>query len=280
MSSPESKSRNSSFSKEQPAPPATLYQQDLSTWKTTTITVQSIDAGLLNGKRAWLVCLTLQFSCPHNDRFKKANIMLQFEPSEAGLASTAVVKRWAPQFLTGRRTTSSVEWAFEGSLTAGVDIPGSTINANTSLSRKESVVKEHSCSILSDTWKLPQLAEPNAVRFYIHENEQSRGGIPNRLNAVLVIQSDVACRGRATVETNGIKAMYVRGHHNPIELQVNVSYQPRFPEGVKDFSTLSTIEWQMLATPTLQMRYVLGLDSTLYFPALIPSSDNIVGSDR
>jgi hypothetical protein len=234
-----------------------VYQQDLSTWKTTTITVQSIDSGSLNGRRAWLVCLTLQFSCPHNDRFKKANIMLQFEPSGACLASTAVVKRWAPQFLTGRRTTSSVEWTFEGSVTAGVDIPGSTVNTKACLSRKESVVKEHSCSIISDTWKAPQLAEPNAVRFYIHENEQSRGGIPNRLNAVLVIQSEVACRGRATVETNGIKSMYARGHHNPIELQVDVSYQPRFPEGVKDFSKLSSAEWQMLATPTLQMRYVL-----------------------
>ncbi|KAL1596629.1 hypothetical protein SLS60_009277 [Paraconiothyrium brasiliense] len=262
MESPPWKSRNSSFSKEQPAPPATVYQQDLSTWKTTTITVQSIDSGLLNGKRAWLVCLTLQFSCPHNDRFKKANIMLQFEPTDPGLTNIAIVKRWAPQFLTGRRTTSSVEWTFEGSLTAGVDMPGSTVKAGASLSRTESTVKEHSCSILSDTWKSPQLVEPNAVRFYIHENEQSRGGIPNRLNAVLVIQSDVACRGRATVETNGIKAMYARGHHNPIELQVDASYEPRFPEAMKDFATLNTAEWQMLATPTLQM------------------SDNIVGYDR
>jgi len=50
--------------------------------------------------------------------------------------------------------------------------------------------------------------------------------------------------------------MYARGHHNPIELQVDVSYQPRFPECVKDFATLSIAEWQMLATPTLQIRYV------------------------
>lgn len=278
MQTTEWKSRNSS-SKEQPAPPATVYQQDLSTWKTTTITVQSIDSGLLNGKRAWLLCLKLQFSCPHNDRFKKANVMLQFEPSEAGLASTVVVKRWAPKCLTGRQTTSSVEWTFEGSLTAGVDIPGSTINAKASLSRKESVVKEHSCSVISDTWKSPQLAEPNAVRFYIHENEQSRGGIPNRLNAVLVIQSDVPCRGRATVETNGIKAMYVRGHHNPIELHIDGAYQPRFPESTKEFSTLSTVEWQMLATPTLQMRCVLAQVNVVCIQADLPS-DNIVGTDR
>ncbi|KAJ4299924.1 hypothetical protein N0V90_005171 [Kalmusia sp. IMI 367209] len=190
--------------------------------------------------------------------------MLQFEQSETSLADQKppVVKRWAPQFLTGRRTTSSVEWTFEGSLTAGVDIPGSALTANASLGRKETVVQEYSCSILSDTWKAPQLSEPNAVRFYIHENEQSKGGIPNRLNAVLVIQSDVACQGKATVETNGIKAMYARGHHNPIELQVDTSYQPRFPAEMKDFAMLTTAEWQMLATPSLQ------------------TSDNIVGSNH
>ena len=248
-----SKSRTTSFTKETLVPPATVYQQDINAWKTTTITVQSIDNGLFNGKHAWLICLVLQFSYPHNDRFKKANIMFQFEPTDPNSGSTAVVKRWAPQFLTGRRTTSSVEWAFEGSLTAGVDLPGTKVQASASASRTETFTIEHSCSIVSDTWAPPHLSEPNSVRFYINENEQSRGGIPNRLNAVLVVQSDSAVRGKATVETNGIKARVARGYCNPIELVMEESYRPRWPDEAKEFAILGREEWQSLATGTLGM---------------------------
>ena len=248
-----SKSRTPSFTKETLVPPATVYQQDINAWKTTTITVQSIDNGLLNGKHAWLICLALQFSCPHNDRFKKANIMFQFEPTEPHSGHTAVVKRWAPQFLTGRRTTSSVEWTFEGSLTAGVDLPGTNVRTSTSVSRKETFTKEYSCNIVSDTWAPPHLAEPNSVRFYINENEQSRGGIPNRLNAVLVVQSDTAVRGKATVETNGIKARVAKGHCNPIELVIEESYRPRWPNKAKEFAMLGKDEWQSLATGALRL---------------------------
>lgn len=251
MESPESKSRSSPFSKEVSLPPATVYQQDINAWKTTTVTVQSIDSGLLNDKHAWLICLVLQFSCPYDDRFKKANVMFQFEPMEQTSNSNVVVKRWAPQFLTGRRTTSSVEWAFEGSITAGVDLPGSSIKASTALPHKETLTREYACSIISDTWAPPHLSEPNAVRFYIHENEQSRGGIPNRLNAVVVVQSDVAVRGRATVETNGIKARVAKGHCNPIELVIDASYRPIWPGEMKEFSTLKKEEWQGLATGSL-----------------------------
>lgn len=236
------------------APPATVYQQDLSTWKTTTISVASIDSGTLHGRHAWLVCLVLQFSCPANDRFKKANIMLSFEPTCAS-SPLPVVKRWAPQFLTGHRTTSSVEWTFEAALTAGIDLPAH-LAASSSLARKETVPRDHVCSIVSSSYKAPHAPEPHAVRFYIAENEAARGGIPARLHAVLVVQSAGACRGRATVETNGIKARWVRGHGNPIELEVGRGHRERWPEaeGGKEFAGLSQGEWEALATPRLGMR--------------------------
>jgi len=249
----------SSSKREQEAAPATVYQQDINAWKTTTITVQSIDFGALDGNQAWLVGLALQFSCPHDDRFKKANIMFQFERTALDTNDqprAVVVKRWAPQSLTGRRTTSSLEWSFEGSLALGVDIPHAfTFGAEGSVVRKETTAKDYSCSIVGDTWKAPHVAEPNAVRFYIHENELSKGGIPNRLNVALIVQSESECQGWAVVETNGIKARVKRGHCNPIELKKDIEYRPRLSRklGEKDFADLGIADWQVFATTSLQI---------------------------
>ena len=231
-----------------------VHQRDLGDLSIVS-TLSRVEYGLWDGKSACLITFSFSFDSRNvkTCRFTSARIIIEFTSRQAG-CSDPIVVNFGPKRLLGQKTEEDRRWLYAGEFEAKINIGPFQVGPNLRAESEGSFTRTYTEVIKAKEWGDRNHKHPNTVKYLLKENKRQEGGIPDHLNATVVVIYDSPFQAVVDVSSTAIFDLLAR----PWTKDDPVLFEPGVEEGLpvrdnrdSEFSTLNEEDWKRIVTSSL-----------------------------
>ena len=231
-----------------------VHQRDLGDLSIVS-TLSRVEYGSWEGKSACLITFGFSFDSGNVEtyRFTSARIIIEFTSRQAG-CSDPIVVNFGPKRLLGQKTEEDRRWLYAGAFEAKTNIGPFEVGPNLRAESEGSFIRTYTEVIKATDWGDENHRHPNTVKYWLKENKRQKGGIPDRLNATVVVIYDSPFQAVVDVSSTAIFDLLAR----PWTKDDPVLFEPGVEEGLpvratrdSEFSTLNEEDWKRIVTSSL-----------------------------
>jgi hypothetical protein len=189
-------------------------------------------------------------------RFTKADLVIEFESRQQGISDPVVVN-YGPKKLLGKKTEEERSWHYGGSFAAQISVGPVQIGPDGDMSVDGSFTRTYQEVVTSHEWGDSKHREANCVKYFMKENRKQESGIPEELDAVVVVAYGGSFQATVDVGSNVVFDLFASPwtKDDPVLFEPGVEHgEPVISHASPDFSALTPAEWQRMVTPNLDTR--------------------------
>ena len=234
-----------------------VHQRDLGDLSIVS-TLSRVEYGLWDGKSACLVTFSFSFNSGNMKtcRFTSARVIIEFTSRQAD-SSDPIVVNFGPKRLLGQKTEEDRRWLYVGEFEAKANIGPFSVGPNLRAESEGSFTKTYMEVVKANEWGDKSHKYPNTVKYWLKENKRQEGGIPDQINATIVVIYEGPFQAVVDVSSTAIFDLLAR----PWTKDDPVLFEPGVEEGppVRDnrdseFSTLNEEDWRRIVTSSLDAK--------------------------
>ena len=231
-----------------------VHQRDLGDLSIVA-TLPRVEYGSWDGKSACLVTFSFSFDSGNvkSCRFTSARIIIEFTSREAD-SSDPIVVNYGPKRLLGQKTEENRRWLYAGEFEAKASIGPFEVGPTLRAESEGFFTRTYMEVIKANSWGDKSHKCPNTVKYWLKENKRQQGGIPEQLNATIVVIYEGPFQAVVDVSSTVIFDILAQPwtKDDPVLFEPGIEVGPPVRDSRdSEFSTLNEEDWRRIVTSNL-----------------------------